>query len=120
MDKVLGIAQKHGLFVLEDCALSPGATFRNTHTGLLGDAGCFSFYPVKHLTTAEGGMIILKDEKLAQKIRLLKAFGVDRSHGERKVPGQYDVIDLGYNYRMSEIHAAIGVEQLKKLDFPPF
>ena len=115
MDKALRIARKHNLFLLEDCALSPGASYEGTHTGLLGDAGCFSFYPVKHLTTAEGGMVILKDEALADKIRLLKAFGVDRSHGERKIPGEYDVACLGYNYRMSEIHAAIGIEQMKKL-----
>jgi dTDP-4-amino-4,6-dideoxygalactose transaminase len=115
MEKISEIAKKHGLFLLEDCALSPGASFKGVHTGLVGDAGCFSFYPVKHLTTAEGGMIILKDEVLAQKLRLLKAFGVDRSHGERKVPGLYDVVDLGYNYRMSEVHAAIGIEQMKKL-----
>lgn len=115
MDFVNEIAKKYDLFVLEDCALSPGASFRGIHTGLLGDAGCFSFYPVKHLTTAEGGMIILKDSDLAKKLRLLKAFGVNRSHGERKTPGEYDVTELGYNYRMSEVHAAIGVEQIKKL-----
>ena len=115
MDKVSKIAKKHGLFLLEDCALSPGASHKGVHTGLIGDAGCFSFYPVKHLTTAEGGMIILKDEALAKKLRLLKAFGVNRSHGERKIPGEYDVVDLGYNYRMSEVHATIGIEQMKKL-----
>jgi len=115
MEKVSKIAKKHGLFLLEDCALSPGASFNGVHTGLIGDAGCFSFYPVKHLTTAEGGMIILKDDALAQKLRLLKAFGVNRTHGERNIPGDYDVVDLGYNYRMSEVHAAIGIEQIKKL-----
>jgi perosamine synthetase len=115
MDMVNSIAKKHDLFVLEDCALSPGASFNGTHTGLLGDAGCFSFYPVKHLTTAEGGMIILKSKTLTEKVRLLKAFGVNRSHGERKIPGEYDVTELGYNYRMSEVHAAIGIEQIKKL-----
>jgi dTDP-4-amino-4,6-dideoxygalactose transaminase len=83
--------------------------------GLHGDAGIFSFYPVKHLTTAEGGMIILKNEDLAKKLKLLRAFGVDRTHGERKIPGFYDTIALGFNYRMSEIHAAIGVVQLDKL-----
>ena len=62
MQKISEIAKKHGLFLLEDCALSPGASFNGVHTGLIGDAGCFSFYPVKHLTTAEGGMIILKDQ----------------------------------------------------------
>jgi perosamine synthetase len=115
MEKISEIAKKHGLFLLEDCALSPGASFNGVHTGLIGDAGCFSFYPVKHLTTAEGGMIILKDQALAEKLRLLKAFGVNRTHGERSVPGEYDVVALGYNYRMSEVHAAIGIEQIKKL-----
>lgn len=115
MEKISEIAKKHGLFLLEDCALSPGASFDGVHTGLIGDAGCFSFYPVKHLTTAEGGMIILKDQALAEKLRLLKAFGVNRTHGERSVPGEYDVVALGYNYRMSEVHAAIGIEQMKKL-----
>ena len=115
MGRINEIAKKHSLFVLEDCALSPGASFEGVHTGLLGDAGCFSFYPVKHLTTAEGGMVILKDKALADKIRLLKAFGVNRTHGERSVPGDYDVVGLGYNYRMSEVHAAIGIEQMKKL-----
>ncbi|MDA0849240.1 MAG: DegT/DnrJ/EryC1/StrS family aminotransferase [Verrucomicrobia bacterium] len=115
LEKISEIAKKYGLFLLEDCALSPGARFKGMHTGLIGDAGCFSFYPVKHLTTAEGGMIILKDESLAQKLRLLKAFGVNRSHGQRTIPGDYDVVDLGYNYRMSEVHAAIGIEQMIKL-----
>ncbi len=117
LEKISEIAKKYGLFLLEDCALSPGARFKGIHTGLIGDAGCFSFYPVKHLTTAEGGMIILKDKILAEKLRLLKAFGVNRTHGERSVPGDYDVVGLGYNYRMSEVHAAIGIEQIKKLPF---
>ncbi len=115
MPKVLQIAKKHNLFLLEDCALAPGAKIDNVHVGLHGDAGVFSFYPVKHFTTAEGGMIILKDENLSKKLKLLKAFGVNRTHGERKIPGVYDTIALGFNYRMSEIHAAIGVVQLDKL-----
>ena len=115
MTKIMDIAKKYNLFVLEDCALSPGAKINDVHTGLHGDVGVFSFYPVKHLTTAEGGMIILKDETLAKKLKLLKAFGVNRPHSERSIPGVYDTIDLGFNYRMSEIHAAIGLEQIKKL-----
>jgi perosamine synthetase len=115
MPKVVEIARKHKLFLLEDCALSPGAKVDGVHTGLLGDAGVFSFYPVKHMTTAEGGIIILRDPDLAARLRLRKAFGVDRTHGERKVPGVYDAVALGFNYRMSEIHAAIGIEQVKKL-----
>lgn len=115
MPLVVAIAKKHKLFLVEDCALAPGAWIDGIHAGLHGDAGVFSFYPVKHLTTAEGGMIILKDETLAKRLKLLKAFGVDRTHGERKVPGVYDTVALGFNYRMSEIHAAIGIEQVKKL-----
>jgi len=117
MPKVVDIAKKHNLFLLEDCALAPGAKVDGTHVGLHGDAGVFSFYPVKHLTTAEGGMIILRDGNLAQKLKLLKAFGVNRTYGERKIPGMYDTEVLGFNYRMSEIHAAIGIEQIKKLPF---
>ena len=115
MPLVMDIARRHNLFVLEDCALSPGASIDGMHTGLHGDAGVFSFYPVKHITTAEGGMVILRDAKLAARLMLKKAFGVDRSHGERKVPGIYDTVALGFNYRMSEIHAAIGIEQVKRL-----
>ena len=115
MPKIMDIAKKHSLFVLEDCALAPGAKVDNVHVGLYGDVGVFSFYPVKHFTTAEGGMVILKDENFAKRLKLLKAFGVDRTHSERKEPGVYDTVALGFNYRMSEIHAAIGIEQIKKL-----
>lgn len=115
MLRVSAVSKRHDLFLLEDCALAPGAWLDGTHAGLHGDAGVFSFYPVKHLTTAEGGMIILKDVALAERLRKLKAFGVDRSHGDRTTPGMYDVLALGFNYRMSEIHAAIGIEQVKKL-----
>lgn len=115
MAEVVTLARKHRLFVMEDCALALGSQIDGIHAGLLGDCGVFSFYPVKHMTTAEGGMIVLRDGKLAEVLRLKKAFGVDRAHGERKMPGVYDVVALGFNYRMSEIHAAIGIEQLKKV-----
>jgi len=116
MDKVNAIARKYDLFVLEDCALSIGSYFNGKHTGLHGDAGCFSFYPVKHMTTAEGGMLITKHKDMADRIRSKRAFGVNKTHGERKLPGIYDVTMLGYNYRMNEIQAAIGIEQLKRID----
>lgn len=117
MGQINSIATKYDLFVVEDCALSLGARYKNVHTGLHGNVGCFSFYPVKHMTTAEGGMLVTKDEAIARKIERQRAFGVDKHHaGERKIPGFYDVNQLGYNYRMSEVHAAIGIEQLKKVD----
>jgi dTDP-4-amino-4,6-dideoxygalactose transaminase len=116
MAAVNAIAKRHKFFVLEDCALAIGTRVDGTHAGLLGDAGCFSFYPVKHMTTAEGGMIITRNGDLAAKLRHLRAFGVDRHMGERKIPGVYDVTALGFNYRMNEIEAAIGIEQVKRLD----
>ena len=116
MDGINAVAKKHGIPVLEDCALSIGATYKGVHTGLLGDAGAFSFYPVKHMTTAEGGMFITRHDDLAARIGKKRAFGVDRVVGERSVPGVYDVTMLGYNYRMNEIEAAIGIEQLKRMD----
>jgi perosamine synthetase len=115
MRRIVEIARRHNLFVMEDCALALGTAIDGTHAGLWGDCGVFSFYPVKHMTTAEGGMIIVKGKDLAAKLRLKKAFGVDRTHAERPTPGVYDVVQLGFNYRMSEIHAAIGIEQLKKI-----
>lgn len=113
--RAVEIARRHSLFVMEDCALSIGARLDGVHTGLIGDCGVFSFYPVKHMTTAEGGMVVTRDADLAARLKLRKAFGVDRAHTERKIPGTYDVVALGFNYRMSEIHAAIGIEQVKKL-----
>ena len=116
MEKVVSIAKKHNLFVVEDCALAIGAYFKGVHTGLYGDTGCFSFYPVKHMTTAEGGMLITKDKQIAEVISRQRAFGVDRHTGERKIPGVYDVKMLGFNYRMNEIEAALGIQQLKRMD----
>lgn len=115
MEKINRLAKKHGLLVVEDCALAVGTYYKGTHAGLLGDAGAFSFYPVKHMTTSEGGMVISKNKKLIDQVNLKKAFGVDRHAGDCKVPGVYDVVALGLNYRMSEIEAAIGIEQIKRI-----
>ena len=101
--------------VLEDCALALGSKYKNKHVGLHGDAGVFSFYPAKHMTTAEGGMIILKNKSLYQKIKMIRGIGVNKAFDQRKYPGIYDVPLLGLNYRLSEISSALGIEQLKKL-----
>ncbi|MBF0494502.1 MAG: DegT/DnrJ/EryC1/StrS family aminotransferase [Candidatus Omnitrophica bacterium] len=116
MDSVNAIAKAHKLFVVEDCALALGTYYKGIHAGLHGDVGCFSFYPVKHITTAEGGMLITKDQKIAHAIEKQKAFGVDTPVNERKVAGVYDVTILGFNYRMNELEAAMGIEQLKRID----
>ncbi len=117
MDKVNAIAAKHGLFVVEDCALAVGSYYKGIHAGLHSDAGVFSFYPVKHITTAEGGMMLSRHQHIADKVARIKAFGYDKNVGERVVPGMYDVDLLGYNYRMNELEAAIGIEQIKRLPF---
>ena len=108
------IAKKNNIFILEDCALAIGAKYNNKHVGTIGDVGVFSFYPVKHFTTGEGGMIITSNRKLSEKLKLLRAFGVNKTFSERK-KGLYNSNYLGLNCRMSEIHAAIGCSQIKKL-----
>jgi perosamine synthetase len=115
MDRINAIAAKHDLFVVEDCALAIGSRYRGVHCGLLGDAGCFSFYPVKHITTAEGGMVISRHEDTIRRLERKKAFGVDRTAGERTIPGVYDVTMLGFNYRMNELEAALGRVQMQRL-----
>lgn len=114
MVKVMAIAKKHNLKVVEDCALAIGTYLNGQHAGMFGDIGVYSFYPVKHITTAEGGLIMAQDDELAHQLSIKRAFGMDKHVGERKTPGIYDIQGLGFNYRMNEIQAAIGVEQLKR------
>lgn len=116
MPAIMRVAREHGLRVVEDCAIAVGTRLGGTHVGLFGDAGCFSFYPVKHLTTGEGGMLVTLDADTHAGVSKLRAFGVDRSHSERTVPGMYDVPALGLNYRMSELQAALGRSQLSRLE----
>jgi dTDP-4-amino-4,6-dideoxygalactose transaminase len=116
MDEVLAIANKKGLAVVEDCALAIGASLDGVACGLLGDLGSFSFYPVKHMTTGEGGMVVSRNPDTIAAIASLKAFGYDRSPAARSIPGVYDIARLGINYRMSEMAAAIGLVQLARID----
>lgn len=113
---ISALACERGLKLIEDCALAIGATVDGVHVGLWGDAGCFSFYPAKHMTTGEGGMLITRSGELAASVRSWRAFGIDRSDpADRALPGQYDVVGLGLNYRMDEISAALGIEQLRRV-----
>jgi perosamine synthetase len=115
MDEIIALAQKHDLKVIEDCAIAIGARWKGRHVGLFGDAGTFSFYPVKHMTTGEGGMFVTRHPQVSQAVARLRAFGVDRTHTERAVPGLYEVPGLGLNYRMSEMQAALGRTQTARL-----
>lgn len=115
MMAIMAIADHRGLRVVEDCALAVGTRYHGTHVGLFGDAACFSFYPVKHITTGDGGMFVSRHKDLAERVAKARAFGVDRSFAERTIPGMYDVPTLGINYRLSDINSAIGRKQLERI-----
>jgi len=116
MPSIVALAEPRGIKVVEDCALAVGGRWEGTHVGLFGDVGCFSFYPVKHFTTAEGGMFVSRHKDVADTVARLRAHGVDRTHLERTIPGMYDVVAAGLNYRLSEIQAALGRTQLRRID----
>ena len=116
MDKINEIAKSNNSLVIEDCALAMDAKYGSLKAGNLGDCASFSFYPVKHMTSVEGGMVTTNNPNLAELIKKKKAFGYNKSLGERSRPGQYDVDQLGFNYRMNEIEAAVGLCQLERLD----
>jgi len=115
MAPIMAIAQKHKLKVVEDCALAVGARYQGKHVGLFGDAAIFSFYPVKHITTGDGGMFVSRHKAFADQVAKARAFGVDRTFAERSIPGMYDVPTLGINYRLSDINSAIGRKQLERI-----
>ncbi len=116
MDRVMAIARDNDLRVVEDCAVALGAKVHDTHVGLVGDVGTFSFYPVKHITTGEGGMVITNDPDIADRVGKQRAFGIDKSIlADRRHTGEYDVEHLGLNYRLGEIGAAMGAVQMRRL-----
>lgn len=113
------LASRYGLALVEDGACSLGATYRGKRVGALGSPTCFSFHPRKMITTGEGGLIATDDEQLAEKARVLRATGasssdLDRHRAKGLLVQQYE--DAGYNYRMTDIQAAIGLVQLGKLE----
>lgn len=117
MDQFAALAQKYSLLLIEDCSHAPMGTWKGKALGTFGDTGCFSFFSNKNMTTGEGGMVISRNPKLIERFRILRSHGITASTYQRfkgHVYG-YDVAELGYNYRLDEIRAAIGIEQLRKL-----
>jgi dTDP-4-amino-4,6-dideoxygalactose transaminase len=117
MKKIMAIAGKHNLKVIEDCAHAPLTMYQGHHLGTYGDVGVFSFFSNKNMTTAEGGMLVTHSDSLASKIRLLRSHAMtsltlDRHRGHSF---RYDVTELGFNYRIDEIRSSIGLIQLGKL-----
>jgi perosamine synthetase len=115
MEKISRLVKKYNIKMIEDCAQSVGAEFGHKKLGSFGDASCFSFYATKNITTGEGGMLVTSREEVKDRSLLV------RNHGQSKTPKQkvshwrYDVTTLGFNFRMSEIQAAIGLKQMEKL-----
>jgi len=116
MDEISKIAENKKLVIVEDCAHAVGTRYRGRAAGTMGAAGCFSFYPVKHITTGEGGMLTTDDDRIAEQAYKQRAFGIDVPAFYRQKPGVYDTPILGFNFRMTDIEAAIGICQLNKVD----
>lgn len=117
MKAIMALASRHGLVVIEDAAHAPGASLDGQALGTWSDVGCFSFFSNKNLSTGEGGMLVTSRDDIAEKARLLRSHGMtsltwDRHQGHAY---SYDVVALGYNYRIDEIRAALGLVQLDKL-----
>jgi dTDP-4-amino-4,6-dideoxygalactose transaminase len=117
MDALLDICERHDLFLIEDAAHAPGASWQGRALGTIGDAGCFSFFGNKNMSTGEGGMVLARDPEVLAQIRLLRSHGMttmswDRYRGHASA---YEVVRLGLNYRPSELMGALGRPQLAKL-----
>lgn len=118
MKEIIQISKKHDLHVVEDCAHSLGSTYGQKKCGSIGDIGCFSFYATKVITTGEGGLVTTKSKKIFEKIQLLRsqAMSIQAKDREKKAKWKYDVVDLGYNYRLDEIRSSLGLSQFQRLD----
>jgi len=110
MDDIINVAQKYNLKIIEDAACALGTEFNNKKVGTFGELGCFSFHPRKAITTGEGGVIVTNDNKLSERLRVL------RNHGISYKDGKIDFIAAGLNYRMTDFQAALGLEQLCKIE----
>jgi dTDP-4-amino-4,6-dideoxygalactose transaminase len=118
MDPILEIARRHGLRVIEDCAHAIESTYRGDAAGLMGDAGCFSFYPTKNIATGDGGMVITRDPLLFERAKVLSLHGMTADAWSRFVggPSGYEVIEAGFKYNMTDLAAALGLPQLAKIE----
>lgn len=118
MDAILEVANDHDLAIIEDAACALGARYRGRYAGTIGDVGCFSFHARKGITTGEGGMLVTDRDDIAVKARHLAVFGMTAAW-DRERGGTFTIpefTDLGYNYKMSDITAAVGVAQMRRLD----
>ena len=118
LDSISSIAKEHNLVVIEDAAHSIGASYKGVKIGSQADMTMFSFHPVKHITTAEGGIIVTNSDEYAEKLRLFRSHGIKNTDLlKEEGPWYYEMVALGYNYRMTDINASLGISQLNKLDY---
>jgi perosamine synthetase len=120
MNPIMKLARKYKLKIIEDAVLALGAFYRGRHAGSFGDTGCFSFHPRKLITTGEGGMIITNNKKIAHHIEIMRNYGASTSALQRHQKKFYILPEynlLGYNYKMTDLQASIGVKQMEKLKF---
>jgi len=119
MERILEIARRRNLVVIEDAAHAIGTEYRGRRIGSLGAMTVFSFHPIKNITTGEGGMLVTDDPALAEKVRLLKFHGIQKDawkrYGGKEIP-QYEIHFPGFKYNLTDLQAALGIHQLKKLD----
>ncbi len=118
LEAILDIAQKHRLVVIEDACHALGAEFRGARVGSIADMTVFSFHPVKHITTGEGGMVTTNSPQFAETLRRFRNHGISSDARQRQSAGQwyYEMVLLGFNYRLPDIACALGIQQLKKLE----
>jgi perosamine synthetase len=118
LEELHAIARQHNLVLLEDAAHAIGATYKEQPVGAISDVTTFSTHPVKHITTGEGGVITTNDERLAERMRWFRNHGITTDHRQRAEKGGwfYEMVALGYNYRLPDINCALGLSQLRKLD----
>ena len=118
LDELGALAKAHGMFLIEDACHALGAEFHGKRVGSIADMTVFSFHPVKHLTTGEGGMVTTNDARLAETLRRFRNHGISSEARQRHESGQwfYEVVLLGFNYRLTDIACALGLSQLEKLD----
>lgn len=116
-DALRKITNRHGIALVDDACHALGASYKNAPVGSIADLSAFSFHPVKHITTGEGGMITTNDAKLAQRMRTFRNHGITTDHMQRESLGSwfYEMVDLGFNYRLTDFQCALGMSQLKKL-----
>lgn len=117
MEEVMSLAKLHNIKVIEDASHAPFAEYNHEKLGTIGDIGCFSFFSNKNISTGEGGMLITKSESIYQRVKLLRSHGMTTLSYERAKghATKYDVSEIGYNYRMDDIRASIGIIQLTKI-----